>query len=168
MFIQPASQTRARSSSALPHVSHRGAERLSVRLDQPGARDHRRVAAPLQRNSTARCAGKPAASALPRATARDGEFHFRTVYLTGKLTFLPPSTCTKHARGRFNEARQSSSKPRPWRTTQGAFVVWAGRPWAARRWAVQEKGEGLGATGCCRPEGLCPSSCANWRSWFEG
>ncbi len=47
-------------------------ERLPVRLAGRGARNHRRLARPLQRNQTARRAGKPAASALPRAVARGG------------------------------------------------------------------------------------------------
>ena len=45
------------------------------------------LAQALQRNQAARCAGTPAASALPREASRSGNVHYRTVYLTGKLTW---------------------------------------------------------------------------------
>src|SRR6266404_2090887 len=44
----------------------------TVRLVAGGAGSHRRMARALQRNQATRCAGKPAASALPRAFARRG------------------------------------------------------------------------------------------------
>jgi hypothetical protein len=54
-----------------PDLSRRGSERMPVRLVGGGAGDHRRTAR-AQRNQATRCAGKPAASALPRAFARRG------------------------------------------------------------------------------------------------
>ena len=55
-----------------PDLSRRGSERIPVRLVGGGAGDHRRMARALQRNHATRRAGKPAASALPRAFARRG------------------------------------------------------------------------------------------------
>jgi transposase InsO family protein len=55
-----------------PHLPRGGAQRLPVRLDRRGAGDHRRLAGPIQRNQAARRTGKPAASALPRASSCGG------------------------------------------------------------------------------------------------
>lgn len=52
------------------NLPRRGLERLPVRLFRRDPRDHRRMVGAVQRNQTARRAGKPAASALPRAVAR--------------------------------------------------------------------------------------------------
>ena len=72
--LHPARQARPeRLHRALqPHLPRGSAERLPVRLAGRGPRDHRRVARALQRDQAARRAGKPAASALPRAVARRG------------------------------------------------------------------------------------------------
>ena len=74
--FHPASQTLPECLHRVlqPDLSRRGSERMTVRLVGGGAGDHHRMARALQRNRATRCAGKPAASALPRAFTRRGNF----------------------------------------------------------------------------------------------
>src|SRR5216683_3735530 len=58
----------------------------TVRLVAGGSGDHRQMARALQRNQATRCAGKPAASALPRGFARRGNSSLELSTRRGELT----------------------------------------------------------------------------------
>ena len=67
-----ASPTRMPTSSASTGPIEKRFRAHTCSTRWRGAGDHRRMARALQRNHATRCAGKPAASALPRAFARRG------------------------------------------------------------------------------------------------
>jgi transposase InsO family protein len=72
-FILPGKPDQGRLRRTLQsHLPRRGAQRLSLRLAGRSPRNHHRVARARRRGRAARRAGKPAASALPRAGARRG------------------------------------------------------------------------------------------------
>ena len=88
--LHPTGQARSeRLHRALqPDLSRGGAQCLPVRLARRSTRAHRGMARAVQRDQTARRAGKPAASALPRALARSGNSSLELSTRRGSLRMV--------------------------------------------------------------------------------